>query len=250
MSRSCQWRHLPERRVWPIFLEGNARMVFDVYLEIGTKRAFAAAVDWPGWCRHGPTEADALTALIAYAPKYQSILSRSRLGFKAPTQASQLSIVERLEGNATTDFGAPAVHPTADQERTCDAATLKRFETILRAGWKAFDAAVESARGKTLRTGPRGGGRSLAAIIEHVMGAEAGYLAAVGGTVPSASSGRARLEALRDAALQAMYASAAGAIPVKGPRGGMRWTARYYVRRVAWHVISHAWEIERRAAPA
>ncbi len=47
-----------------------------------------------------------------------------------------------------------------------------------------------------------------------------------------------------------MYASAAGAIAAKGPRGGMRWTAPYYVRRVAWHVISHAWEIDRRAAPA
>jgi hypothetical protein len=36
--------------------------------------------------------------------------------------------------------------------------------------------------------------------------------------------------------------------PVRtGPRGGVRWTARYYVRRSAWHVLDHAWEIEDRA---
>ena len=35
---------------------------------------------------------------------------------------------------------------------------LKRFEKILRAGWRAFDAAAESARGKALATGPRAPG--------------------------------------------------------------------------------------------
>ncbi len=222
---------------------------FAVYLEVGTKRVFAGAIDWPGWCRHGRTEAEALEALIAYAPKYASVLGRSRLGFTAPARASELSIVERLKGNATTDFGAPGIPPSADRERSCDEATLKRFETILRAGWRAFDAAVESARGRRLRAGPRGGGRSLAAIVEHVIGAEAGYLGAVGGKAPPSDGGAERLRALRDAALRAIHASATGAIPEKGPRGGLRWTARYYVRRVAWHAFSHAWEIERRVLP-
>jgi hypothetical protein len=47
--------------------------------------------------------------------------------------------------------------------------------------------------------------------------------------------------------LETVRASASGELPERGPRGGVRWTARYYVRRVAWHVIAHAWEIERRA---
>ena len=51
------------------------------------------------------------------------------------------------------------------------------------------------------------------------------------------------------AILTALRASAAGEVPARGPRGGARWTARYFVRRVAWHVMAHAWEIERRAAP-
>jgi hypothetical protein len=29
---------------------------FEVYLETGQKRVFAAAVDWPGWCRSGRDE--------------------------------------------------------------------------------------------------------------------------------------------------------------------------------------------------
>lgn len=222
---------------------------YEVYIEIGRKRVFAAAVSWPGWCRHGRSETEALDALLAYAPKYEKILARTRLGFSAPADTSQLSVVERLKGNATTDFGAPDIPPAVDQDRTCDEATLARFETILRAGWCAFDTAVESARGRKLRKGPKGGGRSLEAIVKHVVGAEAGYLAAAGGKAPAAGSSEAKLQVLREATLRTMRTSAAGDIPARGPRGGARWTARYYVRRVAWHVISHAWEIERRVVP-
>ncbi len=32
-----------------------------------------------------------------------------------------------------------------------------------------------------------------------------------------------------------------GELPVQGPRGGVIWPPRYFVRRVAWHVLDHAW---------
>ena len=35
--------------------------------------------------------------------------------------------------------------------------------------------------------------------------------------------------------------------PPPGPRGGKRWLPRYFVRRVGWHVLDHALEIEDRA---
>jgi hypothetical protein len=219
-----------------------------VYLECGAKRTFAAALDWPGWGRPGRNETDALAALLAYGPKYASIVAGTRLGFVAPKDLTQLVVVERLPGTAGTDFGVPSVAPTVDRDRSCDPADLKRFEKILRAGWRAFDKAVESARGKTLATGPRGGGRSLEAIVSHVIGADAGYLTAVGWRAPKAAKPSQQLTATREAILAALKASATGAIPSKGPRGGARWSARYFVRRVAWHVIAHAWEIERRAA--
>jgi hypothetical protein len=47
--------------------------------------------------------------------------------------------------------------------------------------------------------------------------------------------------------IDGLRASARGEIPAKGPRGGMRWTARKFARRLAWHAIDHAWEIEDRA---
>jgi hypothetical protein len=218
-----------------------------VYLECGSKRTFASALDWPGWCRPGRDEASALEALIEYAPRYASILARTGLGFVAPKQVEQLVVVERLTGTATTDFGAPGVAPTADRDRSCGAAERKRFENVLRAAWRAFDAAVKAARGKTLATGPRGGGRSLEAIVGHVVGADGAYLTAVGWKPPKAKASE-QLTATREAILAALEASATGEIPARGPRGGVRWTARYFVRRVAWHVIAHVWEIERRAA--
>jgi hypothetical protein len=218
----------------------------DVYLEIGAKRTFAVALYWPGWCRHGPTERDALAALLAYGPKYASILAGARLGFVVPKALDQLVVVERLAGNATTDFGAIGVPPAVDHDRACSPAEVKRFEKILRAGWRAFDQAVRSARGKTLSLGPRGGGRSLDGIVAHVIAADGGYLGAVGWRAPKATKIPEQLAVTRDAILVAVKASAIGEIPSTGPRGGRRWSARFFVRRVAYHVVAHLWEIERR----
>jgi hypothetical protein len=49
-----------------------------VYLEIGGKRAFAGAVDWPGWSRSGRGEQEALEALIANGPRYTVGVSSPR----------------------------------------------------------------------------------------------------------------------------------------------------------------------------
>jgi hypothetical protein len=218
----------------------------NVYLERGAKRTFAGALDWPGWCRHGPGEAEALTALFACGPRYAAILAGTRLGFVAPKAVGQLVVVERLAGNATTDFGAPSMIPAPDQDRSCSAAEIERFEKILRAAWRAFDRTVRSAEGKPLTTGPRGGGRSIAAIVAHVNDADWGYLAAAGWKPSQAERSAKTPAATRAAILAALEASATGEIPPLGPRGGVRWSARYFVRRVAWHVVAHSWEIERR----
>ena len=38
------------------------------YLEVGKKRVFACALDWPGWCRSGRDERLAIEALTKSAP--------------------------------------------------------------------------------------------------------------------------------------------------------------------------------------
>ncbi len=219
----------------------------DVYLEIGKKRVFAGATDWPGWCRSGRDEAAALQALLDYGPRYARVLRGARLGFRAPADVSELAVVERLAGNATTDFGAPDIAPSVDA-KPVDEAELRRFQTLLNACWRAFAASAKAARGKALSKGPRGGGRDLAGITGHVLGAEAGYLASLGGKLKLEEDAdlSESLAQARQAVLATLALSARGQVPARGPRGGARWTARYFVRRAAWHVLDHVWEIENR----
>src|SRR4051794_28366905 len=110
--------------------------VIDVYLEVGQKRTFASAVDWPGWCRIGRDENAALQALVDYGPSYAHALSHARLGFHAPADVKALEVVERLTGDMSTDFGAHNMVPSSDK-RPVDDDDLRRFQTLLRAAWRA-----------------------------------------------------------------------------------------------------------------
>ena len=217
----------------------------NVYLEVGNHRTFAAALDWPGWCRMGRDEADALQALFEYGPRYAQVLRSARLGFLAPRDVSVFVVMERLKGNTTTDFGAPDLPPSSDAQALEDT-ELRRLQAILKACWRAFDKEVETARGKALARGPRGGGRTLEGIFEHVLGAEIGYLSSLGGKVSPPETSHPDLVPARRVILQTLRASARGEIPARGPRGGKRWSPRYFVRREAWHVLDHVWEIEDR----
>lgn len=58
----------------------------------------------------------------------------------------------------------------------------------------------------------------------------------------------ARRNATRQTVLDALESAVKNGLPEKGPRGGKIWPARYFVRRVGWHVLDHAWEIEDRLA--
>jgi hypothetical protein len=225
----------------------RAKDTLDVYLEIGKTRVFAGAIDWPGWCRSGRDKDSALAALLAAGPRYARVLRGTRLGFHPPLDVRGLRVVEKLKGDATTDFGAPGIAPSVDKKADGES-DLRRFRTILKACWSAFDAALEAASGKKLRKGPRGGGRDVEGILEHVLGSTAGYLSLVATKIEGEGRGsRAeRLARTQRAVMEGLEKAARGLVPARGPRGGKRWTARYFVRRLAWHVLDHAWEIEDR----
>ena len=218
-----------------------------IYLERGEKRTFACAVEWPGWSRSGRDEDAAIAALLEAGPRYARALKGTRLGFVAPKDASGLRVVERLKGDTTTDFGAPGGTPKSDA-RPMNDADVRRARAILRACWRAFDAAARSEKGRTLKKGPRGGGRDLTAIVGHVVEADAGYLGALGWPYRFEPGPPAqRCDRTREAMLEGIAASVRGEIPERGPRGGIRWKPRPIVRRSAWHWLDHAWEIEDRA---
>jgi hypothetical protein len=217
------------------------------YLEIGQKKTFAAALDWPGWCRSGRDEASALETLLAAGERYARLLHAAKLEFQPPADVSAFKIVERLVGNATTDFGSPGMIPSADSDPV-SGADLERFQELLKAYWRAFDRARQSAAGRELRKGPRGGGRETDAIIRHVLEGDQAYLANIGWKlrVNERDHVETKLDQTRQAILEGLAASAGGELPARGPRGGIYWTPRYFVRRIAWHVLDHAWEIEDR----
>jgi len=220
----------------------------DVYLEVGKSRTFAVALDWPGWCRSGRDEAAALQALCDYGPRYGRALESTGIAFVAPADAAAFVVVERQAGNATTDFGAPSLALPGDTQPVAPA-ELEHWRAVLLACWKAFDEAVEAANGKQLSKGPRGGGRDLDKVVAHVREVDVAYLKSLGGTLKldGEEDPAQALEHVRAAILAALDAAVRGEIPAHGPRGGARWTPRYFVRRLAWHELDHAWEIEDRA---
>jgi hypothetical protein len=193
------------------------------YIEVGGKRAFASAADWPGWSRGGKDEKAALEALAAYAPRYAKVAKLARL--ELPASATRFEVVERQKGNASTDFGVPAIVARAETKKL-SAKETERLISLLEASWKYLD----QVRGKVpqeLRKGPRGGGRDRDKMYAHVLDAELAYAGALRVKL-KASDRKALLTALRN------------------PNPDARWPVAYAIRRIAWHALDHAWEMEDR----
>jgi hypothetical protein len=204
----------------------------EVYLEVGDKRVFACACDWPGWCRSGHTEDAALEALSAYQPRYAIVTEKA--GLQAPSK--KLTVVERVKGSASTSFGVPGAILDRDAERLTPA-QAKRLFALVRAAWSVFDEVVAGAPAE-LRKGPRGGGRDRDKIVDHVYGAEVAYAAALRVKLQQPERGDAQaVKTFRSAIIEALEKPAADA----------KWPTRYAARRIAWHALDHAWEIEDRA---
>ena len=207
--------------------------------EIGSKRTFASAIDWPGWCRAGKGQELALQALIDYAPRYAVVAKTAGVPFALGRWS--FDDVDHLRGDATTEFGAPGAMSKLEL-KPMSKAEVERMCSLVEATWKVFDSVVKKAPA-SLRKGPRGGGRDRDKIVEHVLGAEAGYGSSFALKLKQPELGDTRaIKALRAEWLEAFRAGADG----KPRREGGR-SARYMARRIAWHAMDHAWEIEDRS---
>lgn len=218
-----------------------------IYLEVGTKWSFAGSIEWPGWTRHAKGADDPVAALLGCATRYGKVLSGTGLSFDPPASADALDVIEVLEGNSGTEWGVPSVVPDAER-RPVSATEADRLVTILQATWTAFDEAVSAAEGYALRTGPRGGGRQLPALIDHCVESDKAYLSKLGsrrGKIPD-DDWRAVEADIRERAVEAFRDRAAGRDVREPSRTRELWLPRSYVHYAAWHNLIHAWEIEDR----
>ena len=220
-----------------------------MYVEVGEKKTFAGAIDWPGWCRSGKDADAAMQALFDYGPRYAKVLHAAKMTFRAPTDRAALKLTERLKGNATTDFGAPDMVPAQDDE-PIKGADLARLKKILKASWAALDDAVKAAAHTELRKGPRGGGRDVHKMIGHVLDSQTSYLRQLAwkSKTPTSKDLHENIQLVEQNTLDALEAAAHGDLPTEGPRGGKLWLPRYFVRRTTWHLLDHVWEIEDRVS--
>jgi hypothetical protein len=211
-----------------------------VLMELGRKRVVACALDWPGWCRVGKSEEQALEALAAYLPRYAPVAAEA--GVAPPSDT--FDVVERLEGKGGyADFGVPGAVAVADG-RPVTAAEARRLAALMEGAWTVFDRVVAASPAE-LRKGPRGGGRDRDKMVEHVLGAEVEYGRQMGVKIRQPALGDAAAIAEARSAL----AAAIGRPSDGGPLVPNRWPLRYAVRRITWHVLDHAWEMEDRREP-
>jgi hypothetical protein len=149
--------------------------------------------------------------------------------------------VQRLPGGSGTDFGVPSRIHEVDT-KPVSAAEAKRLGSIVEAAWTTFDRVAAGAPAE-LRKGPRGGGRDRDKMVGHVMGADGAYAREIGLKARELGfDDRAEYEALRAQMLGVLRQPSDGS-----PLASRKWTARYAARRIAWHALDHAWEMQDRS---
>ena len=215
-----------------------------VAIEAAPKKAFATAVDWPGWSRSGRTPELALEALAGYATRYAVVAKEAGEPLPAASLGvDDFEVIEEAMGGSGTDFGVPSRVTDADRRRTT-AAGGDRIRRLVEAAWTTFDNVAATAPAE-LRKGPRGGGRDRDKLIGHVVEADAAYAREIGLRLKApVPEDQAAVEAMRAVVLEAIGATSDGS-----PLADRKWTARYAASRIAWHALDHAWEMEDRSQP-
>ena len=210
-----------------------------VYIEIGNKRSFACSLEWPGLSRVGKTEDEALAALGSYVPRYSPVAARAGVNFDL-SNGQQWLVVERVPTRSGgADFGVPTTVLASDSG-DLGADEALRTAALLSASWEFLDAVAAEAPPE-LRKGPRGGGRDRDAVVGHVAAAEQMFGRKVGLMLPVPAPGDREVVVANRAAILEWCRSGKA-----HPAASEAWPPRYAARRLIWHVLDHAWEIEDR----
>ncbi len=221
------------------------RNAIAVTVEATPKKAFASALDWPGWSRSGKTEELALEALRAAAPRYAAVAREAGEPFAENADDDEAyEVVEHSDGSAGTEFGIPYAITKLDRRRLTKA-QAEREARLVEAAWTVLARVAASAPAE-LRKGPRGGGRDRDKMIRHVIDADWAYAREIGIRIKQPDPpDDATVKELRAAMLDVLRQPTDGS-----PIADRKWTTRYAARRIAWHALDHAWEMEDRSEPA
>jgi hypothetical protein len=217
-----------------------AKRRLEIAEEVAAKKAFAWAVDWPGWCRSGKDAELAREALLAYEPRYAVAVKVAKLDLP-DVDGAELDIVDSVGGGSGTEFGVPSAITDRDRRRvTMEEA--ERLAAIVEAAWTVFDRVAANSPAE-LRKGPRGGGRDRDKMIHHVIESDHYYARELGMRLPEPeATDRKAVRAERRAVLDVLSQPSDGS-----PLADRKWTLRYAARRIAWHALDHAWEMEDRS---
>ena len=216
------------------------RSKIDIAEEVAPKKAFVWAIGWPGWCRSGKDGDLAIEALVAARGRYAKVARLA--GLELPqVGADDLRVVESVPGGTGTEFGVPSSITELDRRRVTRA-DAERLASLVEAAWVIFDRVAERSP-ESLRKGPRGGGRDRDKMIGHVIEADHAYAREIGVRLPAPSlEDRAAVDAERTSVLGTLRQPSDGSALAE-----RKWTLRYAARRIAWHTLDHAWEMEDRA---
>jgi len=213
-----------------------------VILEVGKKerRIVAGAMDWPGLDRWGKTDDVAIEKLNSYAPRYAAVAKLAGMAKKF-AQHPDVEIVERVTGSGSTDFWGIAHVPSEIEREALSPPELKRRLALLQACWSYFDSTAERVSAQ-LRLGPRGGGWTRDELIRHVhINESEQFTRKVEVRTPRefmlTPEGRA---VHREETIDAIRAYNAEG------KAARSWPIQFLIRRIAHHVMDHAWEMEDR----
>jgi hypothetical protein len=221
---------------------GEVTHYLRVILEVGKKerRIVAGAMDWPGLDRWGKTDDDAIAKLTSYLPRYEGVAEGAGLSNHFLRQKS-VEIVERVTGSGSADYWGIAHVPSEIEREVLTPAELERRLALLAACWSYFDDTAERVSAE-LRPGPRGGGWTRDEIIRHVHSNE-----------PEQFTRKVEVRTPREVMLtgdgrvehREATADAIRAYNAEG-RAARTWPIQFLIRRIAHHVMDHAWEMEDR----
>ena len=224
--------------------EAMARGRIEIAEEIGAKKAFAWAIDWPGWCSEwqdggaGPRRHSSRTRPATRG-------RQGGAGSSCPSvDGDVLDVVESVTGGSGTDFGVPSA--ITDARSTARDAGRGGAPGGARRGRLDGLRRVAAGAPASLRKGPRGGGRDRDKMIGHVIEADHAYAREIGVRLPEPPLRRARGRSRRSEPPCSMSCARPSD---GGPLADRKWTQRYAARRIAWHALDHAWEMEDRSEP-